>query len=212
MKTYAEKVADRLCQFGQSRFGDKHGWKTKFAVALEMDVQGLNQYLLGVRLPGNVLQARLRNYMNAPIDWIMHGDDHSNTEPKESIVPLSSVPVYAHVNAGTKNWVISDEIVEYVGVTKVSDDSLKGLIVKGQSMAPEISHGDIVVVSEKAEIKKNDLCVVEFNDGERCLRRVLIERGTAVLSSNQAEEYPPMIVAQDKIRKFYRVMQHIRKY
>lgn len=212
MKTYAEQVAERLVKYGQSLYGNAHGWKTKFAIALEMDLQSLNPYLKGERLPGNVLQARLRNYLNGPVEWILYGEEKDKKQSAESFIAVMSVPVYSHVNAGTKTWVVSDEIVEYIGVPKRSDDTLKGLIVKGQSMAPEISDGDVVVISEKAEVRKNDLCVVEFNDGERCLRRVLIEKGNAVLSSNKSDEYPTMIVPQSKIRALYRVMQYIRKY
>lgn len=212
MKTYAEQVADRLTQFGQSLHGNKHGWKTKFARSLEMDVQTLNHYLMGERLPGNVLQARLRNYLNAPVDWILYGGDDKNSQKqKDSVIALSPVPVYSAVE-DSKSWMVAEEVAEYFGVPVGSDHSLKGLIVKGNSMEPEIAHGDIVVISENAEVKKNDLCVVELTDGEQILRRVLMDKGTAILSSNQADEHQTMIIPQNKILKLYRVMQYIRKY
>ena len=211
MKTYGEQVAERLCEFGQSKFGKKRGWRTRFAVALEMELQPLNPYLNGERLPGNVLLARLRNYLNAPTDWIMYGEA-KDEQKNELFIPTVTIPVYAHVNAGTKKWVVSDEIVDYVGVPKSSDTSLKGLIVKGNSMADEIKDGDIVIISDRAEIRNNDLCVVEFDDGERNLRRVTIDKHNVILTSNQGEEYPLLIVAKSKITKLYRVMQHTRKY
>lgn len=207
-----EQVAERLVQFGQSKFGTKHGWKTKFAAALDMKLDSLNPYLNGDRLPGNVLLARLRNQLDAPNDWIMYGEKKGKDEELNTVIPVMYVPVYAHVNAGVKKWVVSEDIVEYIAIPKNPDNTQQGLVVKGNSMADEINDNDIVIVSEKAAIKNNDLAVVEFEDGERCLRRVTFDKNNIILTSKNSAEYPSMIVHKTKIRRLYRVMQHIRKY
>jgi SOS-response transcriptional repressor LexA len=199
----------RLIEFGQSRFGKKHGWKTKFAAALGMNRQGLNPYFAGVK-PGNILQDRLRE-LKCDMEWLLTGKKSEEKEVGETI-PLMNVPVYAHVNAGEKKWVVSEDIVDYIAIPKSSDSTLFGLIVKGDSMYDEISDGDIIIISGKVEVKSGDLCVVEWMDGDRHLRRVTFDKNNIVLASKNNELFPPIITHKSKIRKLYRVMKHIRNY
>ncbi|MBW7887417.1 MAG: hypothetical protein H3C35_03525 [Bacteroidetes bacterium] len=183
---------------------------SNFSKALDMSSQNLNKYLNGKQRPGALLQSKLRG-LGCDIEWLMTGKTSGENEVSQSI-PLMNIPVYAHVNAGEKKWVVSEEIVDYIAVPKSSDSTLFGVIVKGNSMYPEISDGDTVVLSAKAEIKNGDLCVVEWEDGDKHLRRVMFDKNNIVLTSKNEHQYPPIITNKNKIRKFYRVMKHIRNY
>jgi phage repressor protein C with HTH and peptisase S24 domain len=207
MPDISHEIAERLIEFGQSLFGSKHGWKTRFAEYLGMDIQGLNPYLKGQK-PGNFIQDRLRS-VNAPVEWIMTGEKQDD---RKDSIPLMQIPVYAHINAGAKKWVVAEQPVEHIGIPYNADKTRFGLIVKGNSMAPEINDGDIVIVSEKAHVKNGDLAVVEWDDGETHLRVVTFQKEMIVLSSNNAAEYPPLFTDKKRIHKMLRVMQHIRNY
>jgi repressor LexA len=196
----------RLIEFGQSRFGTAHGWKKNFAEALGLPRQGLNPYFNGIK-PGNKLQEKLRA-IGCDIEWLMTGRDK---DVKDAIT-LMQIPVYAHVNAGAKRWVVAEHPVEHIGIPYNADKTRFGLIVKGNSMAPEINDGDIVIVSEKAHVKNGDLAVVEWDDGETHLRVVTFQKEMIILSSNNAAEFPPLFTDKKRIHKMLRVMQHIRNY
>lgn len=149
--------------------------------------------------------------LGCDIEWLISGKPSLENEIGQPI-PLTNIPVYSHVNAGEKKWVVSEEIVDYIAIPKSSDKTLFGVIVKGNSMHDEISDGDIVVLSAKAEIKNGDLCVVEWEDGDRHLRRVTFDKHNIILTSKNEHQYPPIITHKNKIRKLYRVMKHIRNY
>ncbi len=213
MPNYTENTNERMRDFLQSLpdVGKKHGWITKAAKLLNLGgSQGLRPYLDGTRIPGNTLQARLRN-LGADLEWIMFGEKKADNLQSNHL-PLMNVPVYAHVNAGEKKWVVAEEVVDYITIPKSSDTTLFGLIVKGDSMYDEINDGDIIILSGKAEVKSGDLCVVEWMDGDRHLRRVAFDKNNIVLTSKNNELFPPIITHKSKIRKFYRVMKHIRNY
>lgn len=76
MPTLKDKKAqiERLLKIGQDRFGSKFGWKAKFARALGMTPQQLNDYLSGRISIGTEMQTRLRGF-GADIEWLMTGKD-----------------------------------------------------------------------------------------------------------------------------------------
>ncbi len=154
---------------------------SKFAAALEMKPQALQSYLGGGSKPGNKMQGKLRD-LGCDIDWLMTGKISNESEIGD-IIPLMNVPVYSHVNAGSKKWVVSDEIIDYIAIPRSSDNTLFGLVVKGDSMYDEIKDGDTIILSGKADIKNGDLCVVEWIDGDKHLRRVAFDKNNIVLTS-----------------------------
>ena len=64
---------DRFLEFGQSLYGKEHGWKKRFAEALEMSPQAL-QTLISRESIGGIIQSRLRE-LGADVDYIMTGEE-----------------------------------------------------------------------------------------------------------------------------------------
>lgn len=182
----------------------------EFARQLGVSPQNINKYLSGKMQPGALMQKRLRE-LGCDIEWLMIGKKPGEIDITNT-VPLMNVPVYSHVNAGEKKWVVSDDIVEFIAIPKSTDTTLFGLIVKGDSMHDEINDGDTIILSAKKEIKSGDLCVVEWMDGDRHLRRVTFDKNSIILTSKNEQLYPPIITHRSKIRMMYRVMKHIKTY
>lgn len=206
-KTYAEQVAERLVAFGSQQFGDKYGWKTKFATALDMKPQGLKPYLDGIRVPGNTILARLKN-LGCSSDWLLYGKGQESDSPIP--VELMHVPVYESVSAGTKESVVMEDIVEYIAIPKSTDNTLFGVKVKGNSMFPRIRPGDVVIASLKADFKSGDLCLVNWIDGEYSLRYVHLQDKFITLISENEKASPPVSVPKNKIHRIIRVMKIIQ--
>jgi transcriptional regulator with XRE-family HTH domain len=76
-------IADRLREFGQSKFGSSHGWKKQFADALGITTQHLDRYLSAASEPGNKMYLRLIN-LGCDIQWLLTGD------------PSPSAPALSH--------------------------------------------------------------------------------------------------------------------
>ncbi|HWP81833.1 MAG TPA: helix-turn-helix transcriptional regulator [Bacteroidota bacterium] len=68
----SQAIAQRLKQFGQSKFGKERGWKKRFAGGLGISVQHLNRYLSGASEPGNKMYLRLVD-LGCDIEWLLTG-------------------------------------------------------------------------------------------------------------------------------------------
>jgi transcriptional regulator with XRE-family HTH domain len=74
MNSDKKGVAKRLTEFGEERFGSDHGAKAKFAEALEISPQQLQNLLRGRSGVGARTQERLRA-LGCDIEWLMTGKD-----------------------------------------------------------------------------------------------------------------------------------------
>ena len=87
------------------------------------------------------------------------------------------IPILGSVRAGYDNY--AEENREgYMPI----DDRLKTmhpeayvLTVKGDSMEPEICHGDMVICAPDAEIRNNDVCIVCINGEVGTVKRIRFE-------------------------------------
>ena len=87
-------------------------------------------------------------------------------------VKLTQVPLLASVPAGSTAMMFYPEHVDrYVTVDNIKDPSAFALQVKGNSMAPKIENGDIVVVSPQQDVRNGDICVIRVND-EDVLKKI----------------------------------------
>lgn len=105
-----------------------------------------------------------------------------------------------------------EDVAEFISIPKSGDDSRFGVIVKGSSMSPRVNPGDIVIVSQSAEVMSGDLAIVLWNDGENALRTVTYSGDNVVLSSTDSAKYPPQIVSKQTIHKLLRVVMRIEKF
>ena len=138
-------------------------------------------------------------------------EGHTPNPPLPS-VPLVKIPVYESVSAGTKGNLIMDDPVEYIAVQKSGDDTQFGVVVKGESMSPRVNGGDMVVVSQRAEVRSGDLAIVFWNDGDSALRVVTFSGENVTLSSANPSKYPPMIIAKSHVHRMLRVMMRVEKF
>lgn len=179
-----------------------------FARAMKMHPASLNKYLNGVQRPGATFQDKLRA-LGCDIDWLLTGKSNDDYVPRE--IDLAAIPVFEYVRAGTKSMLLRDEPTEKFYIKKSADNSRYGIVVKGDSMAPTVFDGNIVVASKITEPRDGDLCVVEFEDGERVLRRVYFHDHSCALTSDNPR-FPPTTHKKSEIKSIHRVMEKITRY
>lgn len=71
------EIGKRLREFGKDRFGAME----KFAAALEMTPQSLNNYLKGLRLPGAKIISKLKK-LGCDTDWLLLNKEETELENK----------------------------------------------------------------------------------------------------------------------------------
>jgi repressor LexA len=209
-------ITKRLIEFGQSRFGNERGWRSRFAEALNVQPGHLQSYLMG-KTPGPELHIKLRA-LGCDIEWLMTGYnvmDFIGTEENDLLIdtiPLVKIPVYQYIKSGGKVMALKETPSSYIVTNKSDDKTLFAVIVKGDTMSPEINEGDHVVVSKQQDPKNGDICLVFFNEKDALLRKVYYhDRGITLVSINE-KEYPPKDFKKSALKHIYKVVQKITNY
>ena len=206
MFKYAEK-AKRL-----QDFIEEQKWsKAEFARRMGIPQQNVNRYLSGELDPMNLAEELFNEGCN--VEWLMTGKKKAARKEVEfSDVEFMQIPVFEYARAGTKSMALLERPSYFISSAKSKDDTLFAVVVKGNSMEPEVKEGELVVVSKKRDLKKGDLCLIMFEDGDCCLRRVYFQDHTVTLTSSNEREYPPAIHKKSEIRFIYRVVQKTTNY
>jgi repressor LexA len=149
----------------------------------------LQRWEKGEQVPDGVAITRLAKATGVQASWLLTGEGEMYAVPArpENVftLPGSSrrrsrlvdIPLVSAVPAGkVATQFHPDYVDDYVTVDDVKDPQAFALKVKGNSMAPRIEDGDVVIVSPHQEARSGDICVVRV-DGEDTLKRVKMEGG-----------------------------------
>ena len=137
--------------------------------------------------------SRLSEYFNVPLELFT---EKGINLPEPTTSRSSWIPVVGRVAAG-----IPAEMVEDILGYEEIDDSVGeafALRINGDSMAPSLLRGDIVIVKKQEDVESGEVAIVAV-DGEdaTCKRIVKSSEGVMLVSINP--EYPPMFYSNDEI-------------
>lgn len=116
---------------------------------------------------------KLSNIFSVSIDYILGNDDVrlKNEIKIENVVKL---PVLGSVRAGTGGWAIEEVIGHEYAFNLNSDTSdYYYLKVKGDSMEPRISEGDLALVKKQSDVESGELAIVLINGDEGVIKKVI---------------------------------------
>lgn len=138
------------------------------------------------RSPDNEMLLNIANFFNVTTDYIL-----GNTqEDLSSYKRAKKIPVYAQVAAGIPISAIQD-IVDYEEITEelASSGEYFGLVIKGDSMEPKFSTGDVVIVRSQPTIENGEIAIVMV-DGENatCKKIKKTPEGIMLIPLNPAYE------------------------
>jgi phage repressor protein C with HTH and peptisase S24 domain len=134
---------------------------------------------------------RLAAALNTDERWITYGGAGGP----------STLPVMGHVGAAAEVFPFDSDTLDEIEAPFGAPPDTRALIVRGDSMMPELNDGDFVLYRDKAQ-RVEDLvgkrCVVRLDDG-----RVLVKRlrrgttyGTFTLDSTNAAPIEDVMVIQ----------------
>lgn len=116
---------------------------------------------------------KLSNIFSVSIDYILGNDDVrlKNEIKIENVVKL---PVLGSVRAGTGGWAI-EEVIGHEYAFNLNSDTADYyyLKVKGDSMEPRISEGDLALVKKQSDVESGDLAIVLINGDEGVIKKVI---------------------------------------
>jgi repressor LexA len=108
------------------------------------------------------------------------------------------IPVVAVVAAGVPIY-SEDNITGWIDYDKDPHGDVFALQIKGDSMSPKISNGDIVIVDKSQEWEDNDIVIVRVNGQEgTCKRLKMYDDGISLISINPS--YEPMYYTKEEVQ------------
>lgn len=211
-----QTIAQRIRQARLSKDIDQ----ARLAARLDVATRTLQRWEKGEQVPDGNYLMRLAKIMGVSPEWLLAGSGSMHSqETSEKILPLPmnrykkvdliSLPLLSSVPGGAPSLMFHPEYVEkYITVDNVGDAGAFALEVKGNSMAPKIEDGDIIVVSPKLESRSGDICVVRVSD-EDTVKRVKVD-GQLIYLIPLNPEYEPMAVKKKDVSFMWKVVKVIK--
>ncbi len=198
------EIGNRLTEFYTAK-----GLKRKeFAELMGWEYDTLRSYEDGRAEPGGDFFKKLVEvYPEANVTYIMTGVEFSKFAP----LAVKELPILNEVRAGMPIMGFNDE--DIIGVTYTSnmtDKDLFALRVKGDSMEPEISEGDIAVCAPHRPFVNGKLFIVVTDDSEATIKQVWKKDNSYGLVARNPE-YPLITLPEEKVIKLIRVIEIAKK-
>jgi len=134
----------------------------------------------------------LAEYFRVTTDFLLGND----SPPKQKGI---KIPVLGRVPAGIPIEVV-EEILDYEEITPemaAAGDHF-ALVIRGGSMEPKMSDGDVVIVRRQADVTSGDTAVVIINGHDATVKRLIKkENGIMLQPTNPAHE--PLFFTYDQV-------------
>lgn len=133
----------------------------------KMNKSTLSRYENGIQEPIYTVVVNLADFFNVSVDYLS-GNDKS--EPASVGV---KIPVLGTVAAGIPIEAIED-IIDYEEIPEemARTGEFFALKIKGDSMAPRILDGDVVIVKKQSDVDSGDIAVVLVNGYEATVKKI----------------------------------------
>lgn len=157
--------------------------------------------------------AQLANVLKISPSMLIHDDYDVQTDLNPIIKP--KVPVLGVVPCGEPIEAIED-IIEWIEVVPSQANGHFGLIAKGDSMAPFILDGDILIVKHSPVVSSGKIAIVKVNGDEAtCKRLVINDAGLTLVPNNpmyQTLTFGPAEIADKPVTVIGEVVEIRRRF
>lgn len=185
---------------------EKNMSQAELASELGISSSSVAMWEIGQRYPGKDTYEQLADLFNVDIDFLygrtsirqrVHFDNDGNAMVHSSSCAV--INVVGRVAAGipiqaVENIIDTEEISSELACT----GEFFGLQIKGDSMEPKISNGDIVIVRQQNDAESGDIVIALVNgDDATCKRLRKYRDGIELVSTNP--KYAPMFFSNEEI-------------
>ena len=189
------------------------------ADAVHVDKQTISQYELGKRQPDFEKLERLCDFFNVSSDYLLGKSDltmrYVNTEELKLLNSKSArkIPIHGKVVAGVPEEALADALGS-VEIPKSWKGEFGALKVKGESMAPALIDGDIVIFRKQDSASSGDL-VIAIVDNENATIKKLLRSTSSVTLVPFNPSYDPIVFNKKDAKRIQilgKVVELRRKY
>jgi len=162
----------------------------KFADLIGVAQSTVGMWESGKREPDFEMIKKIADFFGVTVDHLI------GNRPTKGI----RIPVLGRIQAGVPIEAIQ-EILDYEEITPemAATGEHFALIIKGDSMLPRMSDGDVVIVRQQSDVTSGDAAVVIIDGHDATVKRVLKqENGIILQATNPAHE--PLFFTSDQVR------------
>lgn len=139
----------------------------------------------------------LAQYFGVTTDYLLYGKDAPQIEPQ---MKGNKIPLLGSVAAGIPIEAIQ-YIEDYEEIPAALGDPREffALRVKGESMEPKISDGDIIIVHKQEDVDSGQISVVQVNGDEATVKIVKKSSSGITLIGLNVDVYPPHFYTSEEV-------------
>lgn len=164
----------------------------KLAADLGIAKSTISMYENGNREPDFETLELIADYFNVNLGSLLSNFAKNNTT---SI----SVPVLGYVRAGIPIEAV-ENILDYeeISAEMASQGEYFALSIKGNSMEPRITEGDVVIVRKQSTVENGELAVVLVNGNDATVKKFYMnDNGVTLISTNPS--YEPFYYSKEDV-------------
>ena len=176
---------------------------------LKVSASTIGMYETDKRQPNFETEEAIADFFNVDIDYLRGKRDFSVRDlldfediyPKNTGNEYITVPVLGRVAAGIPISAQEDILgYEEIPATWAKNNTIFALKIKGDSMEPKISDGDIVICRAQPDVDNGDIAIVIINGEEATCKRISKSAdGINLISDNS--NYLPMHYTNKQIEE-----------
>lgn len=153
------------------------------------------------RLLDTLTANEIANFFCVSVDYLLGRESAPDSPPAPSVPGSKWIPVVGTIPAGTPIEAV-EEVLDYEEISPqmAATGEYFALRIKGKSMEPKISDGDVVIVRKQDDCDSGDVAVVMVNGNEATVKRVKKEPGGIMLVPNN-HAYEPMFYSTEQIEQ-----------
>lgn len=185
-----EKVKSRREEIGLSQedLALKMGYKSRSSINKIEKGRPVSQKII----------CRLADALDVSIAYLMGWEE----ERKEASHARGvKIPVLGEIAAGIPLDAI-EEVIDYEEIPEAlaKTGEFFGLKIKGDSMAPRILDGDVVIIRQQADIESGEIAAVLVNGDTATCKKVLKQENGILLTAYNASVYPPHFYSYEEVK------------
>ncbi len=163
---------------------------------LDVTQQAVGKWETGRSTPDPQTLARIAELFRVSADYLLGCSGGS-----AGAVSEYPIPIIGTVRAGFGALAFEEDYGEEYARVK-DPERYFYLLVKGDSMEPRISDGDLALVHRQPTLESGDLGVVVFGEGEGTLKK-FVQRGSAVILQPFNPAYTPQVIMGEDLEHLY---------
>jgi phage repressor protein C with HTH and peptisase S24 domain len=186
----------------------------EFADMFDVKQATISSWETNIRQPDIKTLLKIADLGKCTLDWLLTGTESTFTPPINDGTNLISdvsiaqghwYPIVGKVRAGSEMIFEDSDVVGTVFIDYHKKNSCFCVVVEGESMAPRLHPGDLVLVDPKETPLSGDIVVVILSDRQMVKKLHINKNGSVELHSFNSE-YPAIFADREEIQAMFRVV------